>query len=218
MLATIEAETRLTSRQTGRSALRERVMEALAKVPREEFVPGPMRPFAYADNALPIGLGQTISQPFIVALMTDLLEPEKDHRVLEIGTGSGYQAAVLSQLVRKVYSVEVIPELAEQASRRLQRLGYRNVEVRLGDGNHGWPEHAPFEGVMVTAAAPLVPPALKKQLASRGRLVIPIGLPYLHQELMVLEKDEAGNISTREVLGVAFVPLVGGVDPAERRG
>ncbi len=212
MLETIAAETSYTSRSTGRSALQPKVMEAMARVPREEFVPPAMRPFAYADNALPIGLGQTISQPFIVALMTDLLCPAEDHLVLEIGTGSGYQAAVLSLLVRQVYSIEVVPELAEQARSRLQRLGYHNVEVRLGDGNLGWPEHAPFQGVIVTAAASSVPPALKAQLAPGGHLLIPVGLPYMHQELMVLEKDRTGRISTRDVLGVAFVPLVRGVE------
>ncbi len=217
MLLTIEREYAETRSFTGRKAPRPGVMQALARVPREEFVPLAMKPLAYVNNALPIGCGQTISQPFIVALMTDLLEPEPDHLILEVGTGSGYQAAIVSLLVKRVYSIEVIPELAETAAARLQRLGYLNVEVIHGDGYRGCPEHAPFNGIIVTAAVSHVPPALQEQLAPGGRLVIPIGMPYMHQELMVIEKNEAGEISTREVLGVAFVPLVsGGAGGAEK--
>lgn len=210
MLRTIEAEAEATWRLTGRSRFRPEVMEAMAEVPREEFVPPAVKFYAFADNALPIGEGQTISQPFMVALMTDLLEPEKDHVVLEVGTGSGYQAAILSQLVRKVLSMEIIPSLAVRARELLDRLGYDNVEVRVGDGYRGWPEEAPFDGIIVTAAASHVPPPLKEQLKPGGRLAIPIGLPYMPQELMVVEKDAAGKCRTRSVMGVAFVPLAGG--------
>src|SRR5262249_40926600 len=146
-----------------------------AKVPRHEFVPAAEERHAYINNALPIGHGQTISQPYIVALMTDLLDPEPDHCVLEIGTGSGYQAAVLAELVRQVYSMEVIPELAMAARERLLRLGYRNIDIALGDGNGGWPEHAPYDGVIVTAASQKVPEALLAQLRNGGRMAVPIG-------------------------------------------
>jgi protein-L-isoaspartate(D-aspartate) O-methyltransferase len=210
MLRTIKLEYAFAAGLTGRSAPDARVMAAMAEVPREDFVPAAMRPFAYADNALPIGDGQTISQPFIVALMTDLLQPEKDDVILEVGTGSGYQAAVLATLVKKVYSIEVLPDLARRAAERLRRLGYRNVESRLGDGYGGLPEHAPYDGIIVTAAATHLPPALVSQLKPGGRLVIPIGLPYMPQELMLVEKNERGETSVRDVLGVAFVPLTGG--------
>lgn len=213
MLRTIERECVYTANLTGRGTLLPRVMEAMAAVPREEFVPLEMQPYAYANNALPIGDGQTISQPFIVALMTDLLEPEQDDVILEVGTGSGYQAAVLSHLVRRIYSVEIIPALARLAGERLLRLGYRNVETLVGNGYHGLPEHAPYDGIIVTAAAPHLPQPLLEQLKPGGRLVAPIGLPHLPQELILVEKDEKGKISTRPVLGVAFVPLTGGRAP-----
>ncbi|HXV19444.1 MAG TPA: protein-L-isoaspartate(D-aspartate) O-methyltransferase, partial [Desulfuromonadales bacterium] len=187
MLRTIEAECALTAGYTGLRAIRPEVMAAMAKVPRDEFVPPDIRAHAFANNALPIGDGQTISQPFIVALMTDLLNPEKDAVILEVGTGSGYQAAVLAELVRQVYSLEIIPELAAQAAGRLHRLGYGNIEVRKADGHQGWREHAPFDGIIVTAAATHVPPPLTEQLRPGGRLVIPVGLPYMHQELLLIE-------------------------------
>jgi protein-L-isoaspartate(D-aspartate) O-methyltransferase len=207
MLLDIEGECRLASSLTGISAFPEKIMNVMAEVPRDEFVPVSMKTLAFENRPLSIGEGQTISQPFIVALMTHLLDPEKDDVILEIGTGSGYQAAVLSKLVRKVYSIEIIPSLAEIAAERLFRLGYEKVEVRAGDGYQGWPELAPFDGIIVTAAATHVPVPLKEQLKPGGKLVIPVGIPFLAQELMVVEKDEKGKTFTRDVLSVAFVPL-----------
>ncbi len=208
MLGDIETEMMLTSRHTGRDRLDARTLEALRQVPREKFVPGNMRHAAFRDGALPVGHGQTISQPYMVAIMTDLLDLGPDSVVLEIGTGTGYQAAVLSCLAGRVYSIERIPELAESASRRLAELGYDNVEVRCGNGCLGWPEKAPFDGIIVTAAAELVPPALIAQLKPGGRMVIPVGERYSHQELELIDKDENGETSTTQVLGVAFVPLI----------
>jgi protein-L-isoaspartate(D-aspartate) O-methyltransferase len=209
MIEEIAAEAAATAEYTGRSAFDARVMAAMASVPRHEFVPPAEEANAYINNALSIGHGQTISQPYIVALMTDLLDPRPHHSVLEIGTGSGYQAAVLSGLVRQVYSIEVIPELAAEASERLRRLGYGNVSVKAGDGNAGWPEHAPFDGIIVTAAAAKVPAALLAQLRDGGRLVIPVGESG-SQELVLIEKSASGTINERSILPVAFVPLVGG--------
>jgi protein-L-isoaspartate(D-aspartate) O-methyltransferase len=209
MVEEIAAEAAATADYTGRAAFDARVMAAMASVPRHEFVPPAEEAYAYVNNALAIGHGQTISQPYVVALMTDLLDPRPDHSVLEIGTGSGYQAAVLSGLVRQVYSIEVIPELAAEASERLRRLGYRNVTVKAGDGNAGWPEHAPYDGIIVTAAAAKVPAALLAQLRDGGRLVIPVGESG-SQELVLIEKSASGAISERSILPVAFVPLIGG--------
>jgi protein-L-isoaspartate(D-aspartate) O-methyltransferase len=218
MLEAIAADAAATAEYTGRRALDSRVMAAMAKVPRHEFVPAADTGYAYVNEALPIGYGQTISQPFVVALMTDLLEPKPDHRILEIGTGSGYQAAVLAELAGHVYSIEAIPELAEEAGARLARLGYRNVTVRAGDGNDGWAEQAPFDGVIVTAAAAEIPDPLLQQLRAGGRLVIPIGPPR-NQELTLVEKSAAGEIAERVVLPVAFVPLVSvGGAPRHRVG
>ncbi|MBU0664268.1 MAG: protein-L-isoaspartate(D-aspartate) O-methyltransferase [Proteobacteria bacterium] len=207
MLHTIEIECSFTKGFTGRSSLLPEVMEAMRLVSRQDFVPPSLAAMAYENTPLPIGKGQTISQPFIVALMTDLLCPEKGDVVLEVGAGSGYQAAILSLLVRKVYTIEIIPALAERAMELLQRLGYGNVEVRQGDGYHGWPEYAPFDGIMVTAAATHVPPSLKEQLKPGGKMIIPVGSPYVVQELLVLEKDQQGIFTTRNVLPVSFVPL-----------
>ena len=209
MLRTIETESRLTQGFTGRSALRPEVMEAMGRVPREKFVPDHLKPMAYENHPLPIGNGQTISQPFIVALMTDLLNPGPNDVILEVGAGSGYQAAVLSLLVKQVYALEIVPSLAEVASARLRKLGYNNVEVRQGDGHRGWPEHAPFDGIMVAAAAPHVPPALQEQLKPGGRIVIPVGFTDMPQKLLVLKKDKNGKFTTRNILPVAFVPLTG---------
>jgi protein-L-isoaspartate(D-aspartate) O-methyltransferase len=209
MLRDIEMEVRYTRDLIGKDALDERVMAAMGEVPRHEFVPAYEQTYAYANGPLPIGCGQTISQPYIVALMSDLLEPQPQDVILEIGTGSGYQAAVLSRLVRQVYSLEIVPELAERAAQCLQRLGYRNVQTRLGDGFNGYPEHAPYDGIIVTAAAPSIPPPLIEQLKPDAKLVIPVGLPFSHQELMVVEKTAEGELNTRHVLGVAFVPLTG---------
>jgi protein-L-isoaspartate(D-aspartate) O-methyltransferase len=183
------------------------VLRAMDSVPRYRFVPRRLIDEAEGDYPLPIGHGQTISQPYIVALMTDLLEPKADDVVLEVGTGSGYQAAVLSRVVRQVYSLEIIDALSQRASAILQRLGYDNVTCRVGDGYDGWPEYAPYDGIIVTAASPNIPQPLVDQLKPGARLVIPIGLPYSYQELMVAVKEESGGISVTDVLGVAFVPL-----------
>jgi protein-L-isoaspartate(D-aspartate) O-methyltransferase len=184
-----------------------RVMDA---VPRHEFVPEDQQPYAYNDRPLPIGYGQTISQPFIVALMTDLLDAEPADVVLEIGTGSGYQAAVLSPLVAEVYSIEIVPQLGQAAEKRLAALGYANVEARVGDGYYGWEEHAPFDGIVVTAAASSIPPPLVAQLAPGGRMVIPVGPPFMTQILMLVEKAADGSVTTEQLLPVSFVPLTGG--------
>lgn len=210
MMQDIEAEVAFTRQMTGKKALDPRVMGAMREVPREKFVPSQLRHLAFANGPLPIGRGQTISQPFIVALMTDLVQPDEDGVILEVGTGCGYQSAVLAHLVRQVFSLEILPELAGEAASRLLALGYSNVEVRAGDGWLGWPEKAPFDGILVTAAAPRVPPALVEQLRPGGRMAIPVGPPYGHQELRLVEKDSNGEVSWRDVLGVAFVPLTGG--------
>ena len=207
LIAEIAQEARLAASFTGRPQLAPKVLEAVARVPRPEFVHDRDRAFAYLNEPLPIGHGQTISQPYIVALMTDLLAPTPEHVVLDVGTGSGYQAAVLSRLVRQVYSVEVVPELAAHAAERLSRLGYDNVEVRYGDGARGWPAHAPFDGILVAAAAEDVPAALIDQLKAGGRLIIPIGTEF-GQSLQLIEKDAGGTVRQRLVLPVAFVPLV----------
>ena len=188
-----------------------RVLEAMRAVPRHVFMPDNVRAMAYRDTPLPIGHGQTISQPYIVALMTELLEIEPGDRVLEIGTGSGYQAAVLGQLTPNVYSIEIIEPLAERARRVLDAQGYHQVETRQGDGYFGWPEHAPFDGITVTAAAGHVPPPLWEQLAPGGRLVIPIGGTYDVQRLVVLTKTLDGERRSRSVLSVRFVPMTGRV-------
>lgn len=210
MLREIEEEVRYTRTLIGRDALAPQVMAAMAAVPRHRFVPADEQAFAYVNGPLPIGWGQTISQPYIVALMTDLLGCGAGDRVLEVGTGSGYQAAVLSRLVDQVYSLEIVPQLAAAAAERLLNLGYANVTVRLGDGHRGWPEQAPFDGILVTAAAPAIPPALIEQLRPGARLVIPVGQAYGHQELVTLDKAADGALSLSKVLDVAFVPLTGG--------
>jgi protein-L-isoaspartate(D-aspartate) O-methyltransferase len=209
MLADIRAHTRYSKVATHRDELDERVLHALTRVPRELFVPEHLRHLAYSDGPLPIGSGQTISQPFIVALMTDLVVSDASARILEVGTGCGYQSAVLAELVRKVYSIEIVPELARRAAERLGELGYRNVETQVGDGYHGWPDAAPFDGILVTAAAERVPPPLIEQLRPGGRMVIPVGPPLFGQSLMLVSKDEGGEVRIRDVLAVAFVPLTG---------
>jgi protein-L-isoaspartate(D-aspartate) O-methyltransferase len=183
------------------------VLDAMRTVPRHEFVPEQLRQSAYADSPLPIGLAQTISQPYIVALMTELVDPKREHRILEVGTGSGYQAAVISRIVKEVYSIEIIPQLAQTAAQRLLRLGYGNVMVREGDGYQGWPEHAPFDGILVTAGATDIPQPLIDQLKPGGRMVIPVGLTTGSQILKVIEKRPNGSIQMREVIPVRFVPL-----------
>ena len=209
MLAVVQAHARFSTGALGRDHIDPKVIAAMAFVPRHEFVPAAMKPFAYGDRPLPIGYGQTISQPFIVALMTDLLRVEKDHTVLELGTGSGYQAAVLAPLVRRVYSIEIIPGLAESAAATLERLNYANVTTRAGDGYYGWPEAAPFDGIVVTAAASHIPPPLVEQLKPGGRMVIPVGGPFAVQHLMLVEKQADGRVRTRQLLPVRFVPLTG---------
>lgn len=208
MIIDIEDGVAFTSKLIGKQRLDNRVMTAMRQVPREEFVPSDMRYAAFRDSALPIGHGQTISQPYIVALMTDLLELSDDSVVLEVGTGSGYQAAILACLAHQVYSIERIPALALAAQQRLRDMGYDNVETRCGDGYQGWPEKSPFEAIVVTAAAPFIPPALLDQLKPGGRMVIPIGMASMHQELMLVSKDGLGETHSSSVLGVAFVPLV----------
>lgn len=210
MIDTIVAEARATGRQTGRSGLNARVLEALRSVPRDAFVPDDLADRAWDNRPLPIGGGQTISQPFIVALMTDLLDPEPGDRVLEIGTGCGYQAAVLAELVAAVYSIEYLPELAREAGATLAHLGYANIHLRTGNGRDGWPEEAPFDAIIVTAGAADVPPALIEQLAPGGRLVIPVGRGRMGQELLRITKSVDGRMARESVLPVAFVPLRGG--------
>ena len=208
MLEAIRDDTRRTAGYTRVSYINPAVLDAMATVPREEFVPDGARAVAYINRPLPIGHGQTISQPFIVALMTHLLEPTAASRVLEVGTGSGYQAAVLARVVDTVHTIEIIPELAEDAAARLERLGYDNVEVKAGDGWYGWPEAAPFDAIMVTAVGEDVPSKLVEQLRPGGRLVLPIGDDF-DQNLAVVEKAEDGEITMRHVLPVRFVPLTG---------
>jgi len=215
LLDQIRGEVKETQSYTGRSVLASRVMAAMRRVPRHAFVPESLGYAAYSNSALPIGQGQTISQPYIVALMTDLIQPQADHVILEIGTGSGYQAAVLAGLVQQVYSLEIIEELATQARERLQRLGFTNVEVRAGNGHFGWPEHAPYDSVIVTAAAPFIPPALIDQLKPGGTLVIPVGDRYFGQDLRVIRKDKNGHLEDRSVLPVVFVPLTGSPENPE---
>lgn len=187
----------------------ESVLDAMRHVPRHLFVPERWRPSAYTDQPLPIEHGQTISQPYIVAYMTDLLELEPGDRVLEVGTGSGYQAAVLSEITPYVYTIEIIEPLAQEAADRLEELGYETIEVKHADGYYGWPENAPFDGIIVTAAAGHVPPPLKEQLTSGGRMVIPVGGVFEVQRLILLRKDEEGQIQTRSLMPVRFVPMTG---------
>jgi protein-L-isoaspartate(D-aspartate) O-methyltransferase len=210
LLREIAGDARITSDYTGRAAFDPRVMDALASVPRHEFVPPDLQPAAYENRPLPIGYGQTISQPYIVALMTDMLNPKSDDVMLEVGTGSGYQAAVLAKLIKQVYTIEIIPPLAKRATERLKRLRYDNVTTRVGDGYYGWEAHAPFDGIIVTAAATQVPPPLIKQLKPGGRMLIPVGSRFLTQELLLVEKTPTGDIKTRQILPVRFVPLTGG--------
>jgi len=186
-----------------------RALAALRRVPRHEFVPEASRDYAYADHPLPIGFGQTISQPYIVAYMTELAAPDPEDVVLEVGTGSGYQAAVLAEIVKKVYTIEILEQLSGPAGDRLKRLGYTNVEVRNVDGYYGWPEHAPYDAIVVTAAAEHVPPPLVAQLKPGGVMIIPVGSRFQVQTLMRVEKKPDGKVTSRSVLPVRFVPLLG---------
>ncbi|MEM8769998.1 MAG: protein-L-isoaspartate(D-aspartate) O-methyltransferase [Pseudomonadota bacterium] len=206
LLEEIRQDTEDTRHYTGRASLSEAVMNAMARVDREKFVPRGSELYAWENRPLPIGYGQTISQPFIVALMTDLLELEAGHKVLELGTGSAYQAAVLATLGAEVYTIEIIPQLAASAAERLETLGYRKVKVRAGDGWHGWPEAAPFDRIIVTAVGEDIPPALLAQLSVGGRMVLPLGPRHGGQNLTVVKKT-ADGIDTEQVLPVQFVPL-----------
>jgi protein-L-isoaspartate(D-aspartate) O-methyltransferase len=206
MLAEIEAEALLTASYTGRSAFSSAVMAAIGRVPRHEFVPVELQPYAYLNRPLPIGFDKTVSQPYIVALMTDVLELAPGDAVLEIGTGAGYQAAVLAELVKRVYTVDIIAELANGAERRLKRLGYKDVEVHVANGYYGWAEHGPYDKIIVTAACDLVPAPLMAQLKPEGRMIIPTGIPE-KQALTLVEKSAAGSLSTRDLLPVRFSEL-----------
>ncbi len=210
MVEEVLAEVAASSPYSGRDTLSPAVITAMKKVERHHFVPTWLAMFAYLNRPLPIGYGQTISQPLIVALMTDLLQLKEGDQVLEIGTGSGYQAAVLAEIVKSVYSIEIIEPLGKEAAERLKSLGYSNVEVRLGDGYYGWPETAPFDAIIVTAAASHVPPPLLKQLKPGGRMVIPLGAHFMTQYLMVVEKQTDGSVTSRQIVPVSFVPLTGG--------
>ncbi|MGZ8266761.1 MAG: protein-L-isoaspartate(D-aspartate) O-methyltransferase [Burkholderiales bacterium] len=209
MLEEIARDARDTFRETGRAQLSERVMRAMVRVPRHRLVPPAEEPHAYRNRPLSIGQGQTISQPFIVALMTDLLDVRPGDKVLEIGTGSGYQAAVLAELGAKVYTIEIIDALGREAARRLSELGYKTVTTRIGNGYLGWPEQAPFDSVIVTAATTELPQSLAEQLKVGGKLVIPIGSQFGAQTLYLMEKKADGKLFRREVLAVRFVPMTG---------
>ena len=215
MIAAIRVIAEHLAAEIGKTALDDRVLRAMAKVPRHEFVPVEVQPYAYMNRPLPIGFDKTISQPLMVAVMTDLLELKPDDVVLEIGTGLGYQAAVLAELAGRVYSVEIIEELAQRAVQRLSRQGYTNIAVRVDDGYVGWPEHAPFDKVIVTAAPDLIPPPLINQLKAGGRMVIPVGLPDA-QQLVLADKDLNGRVRTRETMQVLFSLLEGSHQPAFR--
>lgn len=214
MIVEIVTEAALTVGHTGRASFSERVMRVIGSMPRHEFVPVELQPYAYLNRPLPIGYEKTVSQPFIVALMTDLLAPEPGDVVLEVGAGAGYQAAILAELARRVYTVDIIEELAQGAERRLKRLGYENVEVGVVNGYYGWAEHAPYDRIMVTAASDLIPPPLLAQLKPGGRMVIPTGIPD-KQTLTLVEKSASGSLSAREILPVRFSELE---EPGETAG
>ena len=210
MVAEIDQMYAETRAETGLAEMAPRVRAAIGKVERHRLVPQEQANLAYRNHPLPIGHSQTISQPYIVALSTDLLAPEPGHVVLEVGTGSGYQAAVLAEIVKQVYTIEIVEPLGRSAESRLAALGYKNVEVRIGDGYKGWPEKGPFDGIVVTAAAPRVPQALVDQLKPGGRMVIPIGERWEVQQLLLIERKPDGTLQQKNVLPVRFVPLVPG--------
>ena len=209
MIELIRDDVTHTSLYLDKERLQPKVLQVMGEIPRHLFVPADLRSQAYENRPLPIGHGQTISQPYIVAIMTDLVAPKENHKALEIGTGSGYQAAVLSQLVSRVFSMEVIEALGEQATGRLSQLGYDNIEVEIADGYFGWEDEAPFDIIVVTAAASHVPPPLVKQLKPGGRMIIPVGSRFMTQQLLLINKDKKGEISIRQILPVRFVPLTG---------
>ena len=199
----------VASQLENRNIRDESTLQAMRKVPRHRFVPKEQQRYAYEDRPLPIGYGQTISQPYMVAFMTEVIKPQKDFKVLEIGTGSGYQAAVLAEIVDKVYTVEIVPELANQAEKRFEDLGYSNVKTIDADGYFGWEEFAPFDAIVVTAAAEFIPPPLISQLKEGGKMVIPVGSPFLVQTLMLVEKKK-GKTTTKSLFPVRFVPFTRG--------
>jgi protein-L-isoaspartate(D-aspartate) O-methyltransferase len=205
----IKADVEMTRDFLDQGLLDERVLNAIGKVPRHEFVPADQRPYAYENRPLSIGYGQTISQPYIVAVMTDLLKPKKTDRSLEVGTGSGYQAAILAELVDSVYTIEIVKELGEKAADNLNKSGYNTVHTRIGDGYYGWETGAPFDAIIVTAVASHIPPPLIKQLKPGGRMVIPVGDQFMMQYLVLVTKDVDNKITTRQILPVRFVPLTG---------
>ena len=209
MVRLIEDDVKSTRFYLDKEILDEKVMQMMAKVPRHEFVPDRNKDYAYENRPLPIGHGQTISQPYIVAIMTDLLDLKPDSRVLELGTGSGYQAAILSGLVKEVYSIEIVEPLGLAAKARLARLGYDNVTVKIGDGYYGWEEEAPFDAIIVTAAASHIPPALSKQLKVGGRMIIPVGTMFMTQQLLLVSKQDKAKLVSRQILPVRFVPVTG---------
>jgi len=209
MMRTIEAQVDNLSSALGRDHIDPRVLDVMGKIPRHEFVPEDFQQASYEDRPLPIGFGQTISQPLIVALMTDVLNVDRTSVVLEVGTGSGYQAAVAAALARQVYTIEIIPELAHRAADRLHHLGYTNVTVRVGDGYFGWEDAGPFDGIIVTAAAAHIPPPLLQQLKPGARMVVPVGPPLGLQHLTVVERSADGRVKTRQLFPVKFVPLTG---------
>ena len=210
LIQEIAADVRATASYLGRRELNSHVLTALGNVPRHEFVPWMERNWAYRNEPLPIGYGQTISQPYIVAVMTDLLDLKKSDRVLEIGTGSGYQAAVLAELVQRVFTIEIIKPLALRAAEVFKDLGYGNIVAKSGDGYYGWPQEAPFDAIIVTAAASHIPPPLVRQLKEGGSMIIPVGSNFMVQQLVLIRKSAKGAISTRQILPVRFVPLTGG--------
>ena len=210
MVAEINALAEQTAAESGRPQFSEKVMGVMGRLPRHRFVPAALADEAYENIPLPIGYGQTISQPYIVALMTDLLDITPDTKVLEIGTGSGYQAAVMAALGAQVFTIEIVPQLGEQASQRFDNLGLKNIQTKIGDGYFGWKKEMPFDRIIVTAAAGHVPPPLIRQLKAGGRMVIPVGRPYWFQFLTMIDKSNDGKLSIRQLLPVVFVPLTGG--------
>ncbi|MCD4667940.1 MAG: protein-L-isoaspartate(D-aspartate) O-methyltransferase [Sulfurimonas sp.] len=209
LIEIIKQEVKNTSEYLGKDKLDKRVIDAINSVPRHKFVPFYSRLYAYKNRPLPIGHGQTISQPYIVAIMTDLLNLKQSDRVLEIGTGSGYQAAIAAQIVKEVYSIEVIESLGLEARKRLNQLGYNNIKTRIADGYYGWKEHAPYDAIIVTAAAGHIPPPLLKQLKPGGTMIIPVGDFMFVQKLILIQKDQKGDLTTRQIMSVRFVPLTG---------
>jgi protein-L-isoaspartate(D-aspartate) O-methyltransferase len=209
LVNTIKDDVAMTSDFLGQGSLDKRVLDAIGKVPRQEFVPVNERPYAYENRPLPIGYGQTISQPYIVAIMTDLLKLKKTDRVLEVGTGSGYQAAILAELANSVYTIEIVKDLGKQAADNLKKTGYGTVHARIGDGYYGWESAAPFDGIVVTAVASHIPPPLLKQLKPGGRMIIPVGTQFMTQYLVLVTKDIDNKVTTRQILPVRFVPLIG---------